>query len=202
LPDATDLSPWLELARSVTTPVLYLGIGAGRLAVPLERSGIRMVGVDAHPGMLEHLARRLARTELISCRLEEFDLQRRFDLVIVPSNILYTQERLGSAAAHLQPAGRLAFELANPHWLQAGEHEGVRVGRIDDSKAHLEIDYLVGERTYTEIADIELVWPERIHDWLAPADLILERMFGQPQYDLTGSPTYFVIARRPPGPGH
>jgi hypothetical protein len=35
LPDASDLWPWLELAQEAAPPVLYLGIGTGRLAVPL-----------------------------------------------------------------------------------------------------------------------------------------------------------------------
>ena len=50
LPDATDLWPWLELAQTAASPVLYLGIGTGRLAVPLHAAGIDMVGVDSFAG--------------------------------------------------------------------------------------------------------------------------------------------------------
>src|SRR5204862_278907 len=52
LPEAEDLWPWLDWCREAKGPVLYLGIGAGRLAAPLLREGIQFVGVDAHPGML------------------------------------------------------------------------------------------------------------------------------------------------------
>src|SRR5690348_8465411 len=55
LPDAEDLSPWLEWCRAAKPPVLYLGIGTGRLATPLHSKGIELVGVDAHPGMLASL---------------------------------------------------------------------------------------------------------------------------------------------------
>ncbi|HYM97999.1 MAG TPA: hypothetical protein VET26_11915, partial [Candidatus Sulfotelmatobacter sp.] len=55
LPEADDLWPWLDWCLDADQPVLYLGVGAGRLAAPLHRAGIELVGVDAHPGMLEHL---------------------------------------------------------------------------------------------------------------------------------------------------
>src|SRR2546427_11169220 len=77
LPDATDLSPWLELAQAATPPVLYLGIGTGRLAVPLHAAGIELVGVDSHPGMLERLRHRLPAAELVHSRIEELNLNRR-----------------------------------------------------------------------------------------------------------------------------
>src|ERR1700726_5025917 len=87
LPDATDLWPWLELAQGATPPVLYLGIGTGRLAGPLHAAGIELVGVDSHPGMLERLRRRLPDMELTRARIEDLNLGRRFALVIVPSNL-------------------------------------------------------------------------------------------------------------------
>src|SRR2546421_13081712 len=127
LPDATDLWPWLELAQNATPPVLYLGIGTGRLAVPLHAAGIDLVGVDSHPGMLERLRRRLPDMELIRSRIEDLNLGRRYALVIVPSNILGLGDRGRSAANHLSVGGTLAFELTNPYWLQAGASHGVRV---------------------------------------------------------------------------
>ena len=40
LPDATDLEPWLGWCRQARGPVLYLGVGVGRLAVPLHMGGV------------------------------------------------------------------------------------------------------------------------------------------------------------------
>src|SRR6202035_2611852 len=116
LPDATDLWPWLELARGATPPVLYLGIGSGRIAVPLSAAGIELVGVDSHPGMLDRLRERLPRTALIPSRMEKLALGRRFALATAPPNILPRVERWRRAADHLADGGMLAFELANPHW--------------------------------------------------------------------------------------
>src|SRR2546423_15716995 len=81
LPDATDLWPWLELAQAAAPPVLYLGIGTGRLAVPLHAAGIELVGGDSPPGKLARLRRRLPATERRQSRVERLKLNRRFDLV-------------------------------------------------------------------------------------------------------------------------
>jgi len=198
LPDATDLWPWLELARAATPPVLYLGIGAGRLAVPLATAGIPLVGVDSHPGMLERLRQRLPNTELIQSRIEDLDLGRRFSLVMVPSNLLETVARLRHAAAHLAPAGLLAAELTNPYWLRAGASAGVRVQSFDGNGARFEVDYTLPDgRTVTQRAEITLVWPEEVETWLAAgAGLRLRRMFGLKEAELTSSPSFYVVAER------
>ena len=197
LPDATDLSPWLELAQAATPPVLYLGIGTGRLAVPLHAAGIELVGVDSHPGMLSRAFRRLPETELIHSRIEDLDLGRQFSLVIVPSNILDTVERLRRAAAHLTVSGVLAAELTNPHWLQAGGGKGVRVTAFDGNQARLEVDYAVssGQR-YVQKGEVHLVWPDEVDRWLASSGLTLRRMFARDEGDLLSSPTFFLVAGR------
>jgi len=197
LPDATDLWPWLELAQGATPPVLYLGIGSGRIAVPLSAAGIELVGVDSHPGMLERLRGRLPRTELIESRIEDLGLGRRFDLVIAPSNILYLVERLRRAADHLADGGALAFELANPHWLRSGGGDGVRVRAFDGNGARLEVDYrLPNGRTITQHAEVAIVWPEEMDNWLTAAGLRLQRMLGQPDAELRDSPSFYVVASR------
>jgi len=198
LPDATDLRPWLELAHGATPPVLYLGIGTGRLAVPLHTAGIELVGVDSHPGMLERLRRRLPDAELIQSRIEDLNLGRDFDLVIVPSNILCLVQRLRAAASHVAASGSLAFELTNPYWLRSGASPGVRVQSLDADGARFQVDYqLLDGRTVTQQAEIPLVWPEEVENWLATgAGLKLRRMFGRPGAELLASPSFYVVAGR------
>jgi len=156
LPPATDLEPWLELARSARPPVLYLGAGAGRLAVPLHAAGVELVLVDAHPGMVAELMARLPDEHVYQSLIEDLDLAARFDLVMVPSNILYTVGLLQAAARHLMPVGRLAFELTNPHWLRAGASPGFRVLEMDRVRARVEVDYPGG---VVQEGLIELIWP-------------------------------------------
>jgi len=198
LPDATDLWPWKDLAQQARPPVLYLGIGTGRLAVPLHAAGIQLVGVDSHPGMLEWLKQRLPDTELVQSRIETMNLGRQFDLIMVPSNILCFIERLRAAASHLAADGTIAFELTNPYWLQAGASSGVRVQAFDSNGARFQVDYQLGDgRIITQEAEIPLVWPDDVETWLARgAGLKLGRMFGRPGAELETAPSFYVLAGR------
>jgi len=198
LPDATDLWPWKDLALEARQPVLYLGIGAGRLAVPLHEAGVALVGVDSHPRMLESLRRRLPDTELIQSRIEDLNLGRQFHLIIVPSNILCLVERLRAAASHLSGDGSLVFELTNPYWLQAGASPGVRVQSFDGNGARFQVDYTLADgRVVTQQAEIPLVWPDEVENWLATgAGLRLGRMFGREDAELASSPNFYVVASR------
>jgi hypothetical protein len=190
-PDATDLEPWLGWCREADGPVLYLGAGTGRLAVPLAAAGVELVCVDAHPGMLERLRTRLPGAELVLARIEDLDLGRRFPLVIGPSSILGDPDRLAVAARH--SARRVALELMNPHWLLEGEHPSVRVLDATREDAVIEVDYPGG---WTHHAKGPLRWPERIESLLDGAGLALELMRGRdPDADLDETPTYVVLAR-------
>ena len=68
-----DVSFYLEEARRSGGPVVELGVGTGRIAVPIAADGIRVIGVDASEGMLEVARERaaLAGVEL-DLRLGDF----------------------------------------------------------------------------------------------------------------------------------
>ena len=51
--DPGDLDLYLALAARTQGPVLELGVGTGRLAVPLAAAGYRVIGVDRDAAMLE-----------------------------------------------------------------------------------------------------------------------------------------------------
>src|SRR5262252_9980593 len=191
IPDAVDLEPWLGWCREAAGPVLYLGVGAGRLAVPLAAAGVDLVGVDVHPGMLERLQARLPGAAMLQTRIEDLDLDRRFPLVIGPSSILARAESLAVAARH--SSRRVAMELMNPHWLLESEHPQVRVLAATDVGAEIEVDY---PGRWTHRATVRLSWPERIESLLGTAGLTLELMRGRdPDAELNESPTYVVLAR-------
>lgn len=190
-PDATDLEPWLTWAREAGGPVLYLGIGSGRLAVPLLGHGVHLVGVDAHPGMLGRMRVRAPDLPLVHARIETLDLGRGFPLVIAPSNILVNKARLRGAARHLSPRGRLGLELMNPYWLAAGAGGGVRVISMTDEEAHIEVQYRQG---FVQEATVPLIWPDQVEEFLATAGLALWRMAGSAD-GLESSTTFTVLAR-------
>jgi len=188
LPDATGLEPWLTWCRAAAPPVLYLGIGAGRLAAPLAAAGVELVGVDAHPAMLEAVGRRIPEIELHQSLIADLDLGRRFDLVIGPSSVLGTRANLRAAARHVRPGGRVGFELMNPHWFLSGKTPGVRILERRGDLVRMEVDYPGG---YVQAARARLRWPERIEGLLRGTGLRLLRLDGGAS--LTESPTYTVL---------
>jgi hypothetical protein len=191
LPDATQLEPWLTWCRAAAPPVLYLGIGAGRLAAPLAAAGIELVGVDAHPGMLEAVRRRIPGIELHQSPIADLDLGRQFDLVLGPSSVLGRRADLRAAARHTGPGGRVGFELMNPHWFLSGHTPGVRILERRGDLVRMEVDYPGG---YVQEAGARLRWPERTETLLRGSGLRLLRLDGGPT--LAGSPTYTVLAVR------
>lgn len=194
LPEAADAEPWLAWCREVGGSVLYLGVGAGRLALPLLRAGIDVLGVDAHPKMLGILQRRAPGMRLLRARVEELELVVRFPLVMAPSGLLQTQALLRRAAA--LSSRWVAFELLNPHWLLAAPRRGVRVLATGGGSARLEVDYLAGK--FIQEAVVQLTWPEEIEQRLAASGLDLVAMRGGDDgVALSGSPTFIVLSQVP-----
>ncbi|MGH3002577.1 MAG: class I SAM-dependent methyltransferase [Gaiellaceae bacterium] len=120
-----DVSFYVEEAVRSGGPVLELGVGTGRIAVPIAAAGIRVVGVDLSNGMLEVAGERgeLAGVELDLRQgdMREPPVDGPFALVAIPFRSLLHMETdadrravLRSAARLLAPAGRLVFDVFAP----------------------------------------------------------------------------------------
>ncbi|HVH63372.1 MAG TPA: class I SAM-dependent methyltransferase [Candidatus Dormibacteraeota bacterium] len=195
LPELDDLWPWLDWCAESEPPVLYLGIGAGRIAAPVHRAGIEIVGVDAHPGMLEHARRRIPGIECHQVLIESLEVGRQFDLVIGPSSILESDTNLAAAARHVRPGGRIGMELMNPHWLTTTAHEGVRIDRTT-----MEVDYRLPDGSV--VVQIVEDWrpgpaPEDAGNRMKRFGLDLLWLGGRPDAPLSRSPIYYVLAGLP-----
>lgn len=104
-------------------PVLELGVGTGRLAVPLAAGGLEVTGVDASAAMLDALAAKPGgeRVTAVLGDMAEPALDRRFSLVFVAYNTLFNlidpgaqQRCIANAAATLSEGGRLLVEAFVP----------------------------------------------------------------------------------------
>src|SRR4051812_30926018 len=60
LEDPGDADLYLALAHRTGDPILELGVGTGRLAVPLAEAGHHVAGVDVDGAVLERARDRLA----------------------------------------------------------------------------------------------------------------------------------------------
>ena len=120
-----DVDFYLEEARRSGGPLLELGIGTGRIAVPIAADGIRVIGIDSSRAMLDVCARRAALAGVdIDLRVGDLrhpPIAEPVPLVICPFRSLlhmHTDDdrRAVLAAVHelLQPAGRFVFDVFTP----------------------------------------------------------------------------------------
>jgi SAM-dependent methyltransferase len=104
-------------------PVLELGVGTGRLAIPLAARGIEVHGVDASPAMVERLGSKPGgdRVHLVTGDMVDALPAGPFSLVFVAINTFFnlvTQEAqqrcFDAVAERLEPGGRFALEVFVP----------------------------------------------------------------------------------------
>jgi SAM-dependent methyltransferase len=111
-----DLPFWRALAAETGGPVLDIGAGTGRVTVDLVSAGADVVALDIEPALLAALAHRAA-VETVAADACDFELDRRFGLIIAPMQTLQLlPDRpafLRRALAHLRPGGLLAAAVAD-----------------------------------------------------------------------------------------
>jgi SAM-dependent methyltransferase len=126
-----------ELIASVLprgASVLELGCGTGRIADALVTLGHPTTGVDQSAAMLAQVH----RATPVLADIEDLDLGRRFDGVVLASHLVNTadpaQRRafLTTCARHIDPRGVVLVERHDPAWAAQvedgplGERDGVR----------------------------------------------------------------------------
>jgi len=104
-------------------PALELGIGTGRIALPLAVRGVRVRGIDLSPDMVAQLRAKPGGDEL-PVTIGDFSATKvdgRFSLVYIVFNTinnLTSQEAqaacFANAAAHLEPGGCFVVEVGVP----------------------------------------------------------------------------------------
>jgi SAM-dependent methyltransferase len=134
-----------ELARNGR--VLELGVGTGRVAVPLSRRGIRVSGIELSPAMVERLRSHDASSK-IDVTIGDFATTRvagSFRVAYLVSNTimnLTTQDEqvqcFCNVAAHLEPGGCFVVEVIVPPWQRVPP--GETMIPFDLSPGHLGVD--------------------------------------------------------------
>lgn len=126
-----DLPLWRRLAEEAAGPVLDVGAGTGRVTIDLAARGHEVTALDMDADLLAALAERAAGLPVrtVAADAREFDLGRRFALVIAP---MQTVQLLGSdgrrsflrhAARHVEPGGTVALALADALDAFDAEHD-------------------------------------------------------------------------------
>lgn len=148
-----DVPFWQGLARRVQAPVLELGCGTGRLAIPVGRAATQLVGIDRSVPMLARARQRLKRAKLGSrvqlvrgdIRQLPFPRPSTFGLVMAPYGMLQSLLReaelkmtLEAVASVLRPGAVFGVDLVAdlPAW-QEYRRETRLTGWRPGRKAHV-----------------------------------------------------------------
>jgi SAM-dependent methyltransferase len=179
--DPRDLGPWLEgddipsvydtWCESLTTldtegavatlldlagegPVLELGIGTGRLALPLADTGLEVAGIDASQEMVEQLRAKPGgeRIAVSIGDMADVDVEGRFSLVFVAFNTFFglrtreDQRRcFANVAEHLADHGVFVIEAEVPDLGSFDER--------DSSREQIDLDEVTVVETATHVPD-------------------------------------------------
>jgi SAM-dependent methyltransferase len=122
-----DVEFYVEQALASGGPVVELAVGTGRIAIPIARAGIDVIGVDASPGMLAvagGAAEDAGVAEQVDLRvgdLRDPPITERVPLVICPFRSLLHMETeeeklraLRAAHSLLEPDGHFVFDVFAP----------------------------------------------------------------------------------------
>jgi SAM-dependent methyltransferase len=224
----TTVADLLDLAAG--GPVLELGVGTGRLAVPLAEAGratgVGVVGVDTSPAMLARLA---TRDTARLVRAIEADMVSGlpagpFALVFVAYNTLFNLTDDGAHAAcfravaeRLRPGGRFVVEAFVPDEPpRSGDDVSVRTlaaDRVVLSVTRHEPDRQAAAGQFVELTEsggvrlrpwsIRYATPEQLDGLAADAGFELEHRwagFGRASFH-PDSPRHVSIYRRAGAPG-
>ncbi len=178
---AGDVDFYLAAARRARGPVLELGCGTGRIALPLGRAGFDVTGVDISPSMIR-IARRKA--EALFPRLPvrfrrgdmtRFNLHRKFALALIPFRAFqHVQDPAKQRAClacvhrHLRPGGRLIVDLFDPR-LSALDPDHVRLmwrqQTLRDGLTGRTLKIVCGSRKVEAVSQImQEVWEFTLRD--------------------------------------
>ena len=212
-----DVPFYVAEARKAGGPVVELGVGTGRVAVPTAAAGITVIGVDSSTGMLEVCRRRAEEagmSERLDLRLGDLSappVSERVRLVTCPFRAyLHLPDEQARVAAFraardlLVPGGRLIFDVFAPHRDDIEETHGRWIEREPEIFERADWDedaqtLTLSVRGREGEATMRLAWisARRWRKTLEKADLDVERVYGWFDYrPYRGQEDMVFVARR------
>ncbi len=136
--------------------VLELGSGTGHKLIPIASDGHPCTGLELSPEMLAEARRKAdergVEAEWVLGDMRDFDLGRRFGLVLIAANSLLhlhgADDLVGcfrSVRRHMAPGARLVLDVFNPSVRMLAQADGVRRRRdtlsfVDPDRGVVHVD--------------------------------------------------------------
>lgn len=187
-----DLGLYQAFALRCGSPILEIGVGTGRVAIPLAQAGYQVTGVDISPAMLDAARKKSRRAgverrvALVEADARHLALGQEFTMAFVAASsfmhFVTTADQnavLGSIRAHLRPGGLLIIDLVSPDELLA-QPDGVVVHeytRVDPQTGHRVMKFQVrqidrvSQTINTQLFYDEIDGDGALHRTLASLDL-------------------------------
>jgi SAM-dependent methyltransferase len=211
-----------ELARGGRA--LELGVGTGRIALPLAARGVRVHGIDASARMLGKLHAKRGG-DVLGTTLGDFadiEVPGPFDLVYVVFNTLCALPSQGrqiecvrNVAARLAPGGMFVVEAFVPAWPRFAGEPDAPAPEVDATQARLRVtrhdplhQTLAARQALVTPAGLRVlplrlryVWPSELDLMARLAGLrFAGRFAGWTRARFTAaSPTHVSVYSKPPG---
>jgi SAM-dependent methyltransferase len=199
--EAAQVEPAVDFLAGLAGPgpALELGIGTGRIALPLTARGVPVHGVDLSAAMLARLQAKPGGAEIPVTRgdFATVSVDGAFTLAYLVFNTIMNlttaEEQVAcfqNVARHLEPGGRFVIEVGVPQLQRLPAGETSRV--FARSESHVGIDeydvvsqrlishhyYLVDGRLEAQSVPFRYVWPSELDLMARLAGMELRERWG------------------------
>jgi SAM-dependent methyltransferase len=185
-PEAAMIDRLASLAGA--GPALELGIGTGRVALPLSERGVLVSGIDASPKMVEKLRAKPGGEEIAVAfgDFTEVEIEGEFSLVYVAFNTFFallTQEAqlrcFCQVARKLSAGGSFAMDVFIPDLARFTHNQSTVASQVGVDKVVLDVtrhdpvaQKIIGQHVHIGGAGIRLYPVQLRYAWPSELDLM------------------------------
>jgi SAM-dependent methyltransferase len=180
-----DVQFYVEEALDTDGRVLELGSGTGRVLLPIAQRGRDITGVDNSARMLERCRERLAlepaevqsKVKLVKADMRELDLgDAQFSITLIPfrpfQHLISASDQIATLQRihrHLEPGGRLVFDVFNPNMRymiedRTTEREDTPEVQLPDGRSFRRNGRVAAAHIVDQYNEIELIYYVREAD--------------------------------------
>ncbi len=136
--EQSDINAYIEFGNKYGNDILELGSGTGRLLIPLVENGFMVTGLELNEDMINICNKKLKEIKMkdnahiIRGTMTNFNLNRKFDLIIAPCNVINHllnendfSDMLNCVKRHLKKDGVFIIDNSIPDIKMLSQKDGV-----------------------------------------------------------------------------